>query len=97
MAVDAGGGLRGGGPLGGPGCWETPGLGEDHVGVGWPFTREARGAGGPWGGLIMGPIGGPFMVGKPGLGGPPLGGGNGPGGLPGWDHAGGLAGGPWGN
>lgn len=47
VVVEAGGGLRGGGPLGGPGCGGTPGLGEDHVGAGWPFTSEARGAGGP--------------------------------------------------
>lgn len=52
----------------------------------------------------MGPIGGPFMVGRPGLGAPAPGGGNGPGGLPAWGHglpawghAGGLAGGPWEN
>lgn len=41
VVVEAGGGLRGGGPLGGPGCGGTPGLGEDHVGAGWPFTSEA--------------------------------------------------------
>lgn len=45
----------------------------------------------------MEPIGGPFMVGRPGLGAPAPGGGNGPGGLPAWGHAGGLARAPWEN
>ena len=88
MVGAAGGGLRGGGPPGG--------LGEGHIGAGWPFTSEALGAGGPWGGLCGGPAGGPFMVGILGLGGP-AGGGRAPGDFPAAAHTGGRAWGPGGN